>query len=428
MITATRLGRTAALAAAAVLVVAGCSADTSDDETSSTPAAAGSVDLRMTVWTSNEDHLALFDSIAEAYRSEHPEIGSITFESLPFADYNTTLTTQIAGGNAPDLAWMGDLSEDLITADALVPLTETLEGTDGWEYDDLLESVTAEFSADGELYAYPFSNSPFALYVNTDLLAQAGQTLPADGLTWDDVSAAGAAVHTATGKGGFVIRDFDYSSWNVLGTVWPAWGAAAWSEDGTECTFDSPEMAEAFQFLHDAAFVDGSMPGPGTTADFFAGDAAFTVAQVSRASLLDGSFGYDVIPLPAGPAGEYSVIGQAGVGVLSSSAHVDEATEFLAYLTNPENAALLAQYFPPPRESLLTGEALAANNPMLTAEQLQTVVVDRIPDAVTLPNHANPAEIAQTGKTALDALWTADADVEAVLGSVCDAIQPLLAP
>nr|WP_197683615.1 hypothetical protein [Jiangella alkaliphila] len=74
MITATRLGRTAALAAAAVLVVAGCSADASDDETSSTPAAAGSVDLRMTVWTSNEDHLALFDSIAEAYRSEHPEI------------------------------------------------------------------------------------------------------------------------------------------------------------------------------------------------------------------------------------------------------------------------------------------------------------------------------------------------------------------
>ena len=415
------------LAAAIGLTAAGCSADsTGSDDTSSTPAAAGSVDLRMTVWTSNEDQLALFDSIAESYRAEHPEIGSITFESLPFADYNTTLTTQIAGGNAPDLAWMGDLSEDLISSDALVPLTEKLQDTDGWNYDDLLDSVTAEFSDGDELYAYPFSNSPFALYVNTDLLAQAGQTLPADRLTWEDVSTIGAAVNAATGKGGFVLRDFDYASWNVLGTVWPGWGAAAWSEDGTECTFDSPEMAEAFQFLHDAAFVDGSMPGPGTTADFFAGDSAFTVAQVSRASLLDGSFAYDVVPLPEGPAGEYSVIGQAGVGVLSSSDHVEEATDFLAYLTNPENAALLAQYFPPPRESLLTGEALAANNPKLTAEQLQTVVVDRIPDAVTLPNHANPAEIAQKGKTALDAMWTADADVEAVLGSVCDAIQPLL--
>ncbi|WP_350348524.1 sugar ABC transporter substrate-binding protein [Agromyces sp. G08B096] len=424
MITATKLGGALALATAVGLAVTGCQSGPS--EAPPTTAAPGSVDLRMTVWTSNEDQLALFDSIAESYRADHPEIGTITFESLPFADYNTTLTTQIAGGNAPDLAWMGDLSKDLIASDALVPLTETLEATEGWEYDDLLESVTAEFSVDGELYAYPFSNSPFALYLNTDLLAQAGQTLD-DDPTWEEVSAVGAAVNQATGKGGFVIRDFNYSSWNTLGTVWPGWGAAAWNADGTKCTMDSPEMVDAFQFVHDAIYVDGSMPGPGTTADFFAGDSAFTVAQVSRASLLDGSFAYDVIPLPAGPEGDYSVIGQAGVGVLSSSPHVQEATDFLAYLTNPENAALLAQYFPPPRESLLTGEKLAENNPKLTAEQLQTVVVDQIPDAITLPNHTNPAEIAQTGKTALDAMWTPDADVEAVLGSMCDAIQPLLA-
>ena len=99
----------------------------------------------MTVWTSNEDQLALFDSIAEEYQADHPEIKSITFESLPFADYNTTLTTQIAGGNSPDLAWMGDLSKDLIASDALVPLTDTLSATEGWDYDDLLGSVIAEF-------------------------------------------------------------------------------------------------------------------------------------------------------------------------------------------------------------------------------------------------------------------------------------------
>ncbi|NLP85322.1 sugar ABC transporter substrate-binding protein [Microbacterium sp. CFH 90308] len=424
MNTARKLFGVVALTASVGLAAAGCAA--SPPAPAETTAAPGSVDLRMTVWTSNEDHLALFDSIAESYAADHPEIGSITFESLPFGDYNTTLTTQIAGGNSPDLAWMGDLSADLIAAGALVPLTDALQATEGWDYDDLLGSVTAEYSVDDELYAYPFSNSPFALYVNTDLLAQAGQTLPADP-TWDDISAIGSAVNAATGKGGFVIRDFDFSSWNTLATVWTGWGASAWSPDGETCTFDSPEMTDAFQFLHDAVFVDKSMPGPGTTADFFAGDSAFTIAQVSRASLLDGSFAYDVVPLPAGPEGEYSVMGQAGVGVLSSSAHTHEATDFLAYLTNPENAALLAQFFPPPRESLLTGEKLAENNAKLTAEQLQSVVVDQIAEAVTLPNHANPAEIAQKAKTALDAMWVPDADVAAVLGTVCDAIQPVLA-
>ncbi|WP_327406305.1 extracellular solute-binding protein [Streptomyces sp. NBC_01288] len=167
--------------------------------------------------------------------------------------------------------------------------------------------------------------------------------------------------------------------------------------------------------------------GPGTTADFFAGDAAFTVAQVSRASLLTDKFKYALYPLPAGPAGKYSVIGQAGVGVLTASKHKTQATDFLAYMTNPANSAKLAQFFPPPRKSLLTGAKLAADNKVLTAAQLQQAVVDQLPNAVTLPNHTSPAEIAQKGKTALDAMWKADADIPAVLKSVCSAIEPILA-
>ncbi|MFJ6661226.1 ABC transporter substrate-binding protein [Streptomyces sp. NPDC091377] len=384
------------------------------------------VDLRMTVWTSDKGQLALFDSIAAAYREDHPDVSKITFESLPFEDYNTTLTTQIAGGNAPDLAWMGDLSQDLIASDALVGLTDTFKASPGWKYDDLLDSATSEYSRDGTLYAYPFSNSPYALYVNTDLLAAAGQKTDPATLTWDQVAAAGAAVRAKTGKAGFVIRDFDYKAWNTLATVWTGWGAAAWSADGKTCTFDSPEMQQAFTFLHDAAFKTQAMPGPGTTADFFAGDSAFTVAQVSRASLLTGEFEFGLHPLPAGPKGTYSVLGQAGMGVLSSSKHKEQAQDFLAYLTDPQNAAKLAQYFPPPRQSLLTGDKLAANNKVLSAAQLQDAVVDQLPDAVALPNHTSPAEIAQKGKTALDAMWRPDADIPAVLRSVCTAIDPIL--
>ena len=109
------------------------------------------------------------------------------------------------------------------------------KATEGWGYEDLLPSVTGEFSRDGKLYAYPFSNSPFALYVNTDLLRRRPTPASIDpaNLTWDQVSEIGSAVHAATGKGGFVVNDFNYSSWNTLATVWTAFGAAAWNEDGT---------------------------------------------------------------------------------------------------------------------------------------------------------------------------------------------------
>src|SRR5688500_17300108 len=105
MNTAKKLGSIAVLATTVAMVVTGCGASPAPAPEPTT-AAPNSIDLRMTVWTSNEAQLALFNSIADAYKADHEEIKSITFDSLPFADYNTTLTTQIAGGNSPDLAWM----------------------------------------------------------------------------------------------------------------------------------------------------------------------------------------------------------------------------------------------------------------------------------------------------------------------------------
>lgn len=423
-----RIPTSARLAAAALtgaLVLTGCGGQDADD---------GPASLRMTVWTANEAHLKLFNDIAAEYMAGHPDVKEITFDPLPFESYTTTLTTQIAGGNGPDLAWMLESSApDFVGSGALVPLDETLKGTDGYQYDDLAPAATALWRHDDALYAYPFSTSPFGVFVNTDLLEDAGQKAPkdliADGQwTWEQVFAAASAVNAETGKAGLVVRDFDYKGWDNLASVWTGWGARAWSEDGKTCGFTSPEMVAAMTALHKGIFTDKALPGPGTTADFFAGESAMTVTQISRAALLaDATFGWDLVPLPSGPAGEYAVVGQAGVGVLKRSAHADAAADFLAYFTNPANSAKLAQYFPPPRTSLLTADTLAASNPLLSPEQLQAVVIDGISTGVVKPVHTGQAELSQAVRAALDPLWTPEADVAAVLSGVCSAIDPLLA-
>lgn len=416
--------------AVTTFVLAACSGGTG-----ATPSeTATDIDLRMTVWTSAEPHLELFDSIADEYMADHPEIKSITFDPLDFASYSTTLTTQIAGGNAPDMAWvLENAAPDFVSSGALVPLEQTLAGTDGYELDDVSDAATKLWrDADGQLVAYPFSTSPFVVFVNNDLLTEAGQKtgaeMLADDWTWDAVSAAGAAVNSSTGKAGFVIRDFEYQTWDLLSTVWNGWGATPWSDDGATCTMNSDEMDAAFEFLHDAAFTSKSMPGPGTTADFFAGEAAFTVSQISRASLLadSGIESWDLLPLPAGPAGEYAMVGQAGLAALAQGEHPQAAADFIAYFTNPENSKKLAQFFPPARESQINAETLAAANPVLSEQQLADVVVPAMKTGVVRPSHTNSAEIQQTVRSALDAVWEADADVPAVLDGVCTAMQPLL--
>lgn len=422
----------AAVAASAVLALTACGPGT-DAPAGEPEAPSEPVDLRMTVWTADETQLELFQSIADDYVDQNPElVSSVTFETIPFEDYTTSLTTQLAGGNAPDLAWIFESNApEFVSSGALVDLRPLLEGTADYALDDLVPSSLALWEDGDGLYAYPFSNSPFAMFVNTDQISAAGQPDPAELVesgewTFDAARDTAAATAEESGKQGLVVRDFDYQAWENLATVWSGWDATPWSSDGTQCTFAEPEMVEAMTWIHDAAFEDEAMPGPGTTADFFAGDAAMTITQISRASALDGSFDWDVVPLPAGPAGKQNVIGQAGIGVFAAGEHPDVAADFLAYFTDPENAEQLAAYFPPPRASLLNAETLAAANPSLSAEQLQAVVVDGVEGAVTKPAHQNFAKLSQTVRAELDALWTEGADVEAVLTDTCSAIAPLL--
>ncbi|MFC7714178.1 extracellular solute-binding protein [Nonomuraea recticatena] len=327
----------------------------------------------------------------------------------------------------PDLAWILENSApDFVGSGALVPLKSKIENAG-----ELVPAATRLWERDGELYAYPFSTSPFGVFVNTDLVKAAGQKMPRELMKagqwdWQHANEINKAV-AAKGKNGLTILNFDYKAWDNLATVWQGWGAKAWSDDGGTCQFNAPEMVEAMTFLHKAIFTDKSMPGPGTAVDFFSGDTAMAVAQISRAAMLeDATFKWDLVPLPAGPKGEYAVIGQAGIGVLKKSPRAEQATDFLTYFTNAANSAKLAAYFPPARGSLLTADTMAKTSPMLNGDQLQEVVVDGIQKGVVKPSHTGQAELAQTARAALDPLWKPDADVKAVLDGVCAKIQPLL--
>ena len=180
-------------------------------------------------------------------------------------------------------------------------------------------------------------------------------------------------------------------------------------------------------FIHKAIFTDKAMPGPGTTADFFAGEAAMTITQISRASLLkDGGFGWDLVPLPAGPKGKYSVIGQAGIGVLKKGAHAAAAADFLAFFTNPANSVSspVTSRRPAPRCSPPT----PSPRPTRCSSPSSSRGRDRWHHqrAWSSPPH-------RTGRDQSDRpgragpLWKADADIQTVLNGVCTAIAPLLA-
>lgn len=397
--------------------------------------ASGPVDLRMSLWSSNEGHLTLLQQIGDAYVAAHPEeVSSISFEPVTNPDYIAGLTTQIAGGSVPDLAWIPEASAlEFVDSGILHDVSSTLENTDGYELDDILSSAIDGWKdADGGIYAYPFSNSPFGLYVNETLLAEAGQAdiqsiVGTDDYSWQTVADLGAAVNAATGAEGLTVPQFTPTNWSALTMLATSWGGRPWSEDGRTCEFTSPEMGEFLTWYQEQ--VDrGAMPqvaGSVASAAFAGGEVAFAVAQLSTSGGLDDSFEWSFLPLPSGPAGYAPIIGQAGVSVLERSAHQEEASDFLAYLTNPENAALLAQFFPPPRESLLTVETLSQAAPKLSPEEIQTVILDVVPTAEVKPANRVLSQFTDRVRAGLDPIWTGG-DVTEAVTATCDSIAPIL--
>jgi multiple sugar transport system substrate-binding protein len=388
--------------------------------------------LRFTVWTGNEAHLTMLNQIAESFKQTHPDV-TVQFETIPAADYTQKLTFQLAGGNPPDLGWiMEDAAPAFEAAGVLMDLGPTLREAEGYDFADFSEAAMGLW-ADGEtVYGVPFSTSPFMVFFNKTMFDEAGLEDPlqlaAKG-EWNmgKFQEVSKTLKEKTGKWGFEFKDGQGYSSRIMHALMPpirAYGGDAWP--GGECGFDDPESVAAVQLLHDMVFKDKSIVPPGEQGDYFSGSSAMTINQISRASKMpEAGFDWGIAPLPTGPAGDAPVIGQAAIVVFERGEKKELAAEFVAHMTNKENVAKMAQFFPPARKSVLGGDAFTQANSLIPAGQMAHVS-NAIANGKVLPSHEKSPQILAAMAPKVDALWKPDADVKQALSGVCAAIEPLL--
>ncbi|TYR32736.1 sugar ABC transporter substrate-binding protein [Mesorhizobium microcysteis] len=393
---------------------------------------AWTAELRFTVWTGNEAHLAMLNGIAESFKEKHPDV-TVRYETIPAGDYTQKLTFQLAGGNPPDAGWMmEDAASTFANAGVLEDLAPALNAAEGYDLADFSEPAMGLWTADDKVWGVPFSTSPFVIFYNKDMFDSAGLEDPlalAEKGKWDmdKFQEVAKALTEANGKWGFEFKDGQGYDTRIMHALMPpirAYGGDVWSNG--ECGFDKPEAVAAVQQLHDMVFTDKSIVPPGENGDYFSGNAAMTINQISRASLMpDAGFNWGIAPLPTGPGGEAPVIGQAAIVVFAAGRQKELAAEFVAHMTNEANVAEMAQFFPPARNSVLSSEAFTASNKLIPAEQME-IVGDAIAKGSVLPSHERSPQLLAAMKPRVDALWRADANVEEALKAVCAAIQPQL--
>jgi multiple sugar transport system substrate-binding protein len=392
--------------------------------------------LRFTIWSGNQAHLDMLNGFGASFQALHPDV-DVVLDVIPFADYVQKVTLQLAGGNPPDIGWLAEASAPtFVQAGVLADLGPTLRADADYDFADLSPSAMGLWVDGDAVYGVPFSTSPFFIYYNADMFAAAGidtpDVLAARGeWTWDAFRAAAKATTEATPAGtyGFEQSDGEGYGARIWVTIVPmlrAYGADAWDDAGA-CLLTSPEAVEAMTMYHEMIFADGSVVPPGERADFFSGRSAMTMTQLSRAaSLANAPFEWGIAPLPAGPAGDIAIVGQAALVVFANASNPELATEFAKHVTDQRNVATMAQFFPPARLSVLNSDAFLTSNAIVSPEGM-AIVADGIARGSVIPSHPAFPQIDATARPIFDQMWRQGADVAGVLDQICGAITPLLA-
>jgi len=325
---------------------------------------------------------------------------------------------------------METAAPSFVDAGVLADLTPTLNAYTDYDFADLSQPALKLWQSGDALYGVPFSNSPIFVVYNKDLFEKAGVATPDEMIangewTWENLAKAAKDVtdNGPAGSYGFVGFDaamFTTQPWSTLVPAIWAYGGNTWSADGSACELNQPAAVQAVTLFHDMTFKDKSITPPGDKTVFAGGTVGMTLAQLSRLTQLkDAGFEFGIAPLPSGPAGNQAVIGQAAIVVFDKSPNKEIAEDFVAYMTIKENFAKMAKFFPPTRISVLDSGILATNNPDLDPAQVEAAVTNSIKNGTVLPSHVDFAKIDLAMRAQFDLLWTADADIQAILDAAC---------
>ncbi|MFR9800870.1 ABC transporter substrate-binding protein [Pseudonocardia sp. RS010] len=302
---AARIG-TAVLAASALL--AGCgvggSADTASGTVERVPELAPDQQVSITFESYNFGQAGpwtdTFTGLLDAFHAEHPNI-AVTAQKPqgtspnPAADTISSVQTQAATGNAPDVVQIGfsDMGFviDQLGAKSLDDLVgpETVDRNFGGA-NPYAPAAASLGDLDGTTYGVPFVLSTPVLFYNASLFTAAGLDPANPPATWAEVADAATRIKAATGKEGAYADcvTTQAKDW-CLQSIIRSNGGRVLSEDRTTLQYAEPQAVQAVSVLADMV-KSGASPkfSQQQAVEAFArGD----LGMILESSALQGTFG-----------------------------------------------------------------------------------------------------------------------------------------
>lgn len=339
-----------ALAAAAALTLAGCSAGGDGDE--------------LTVWHyyTLDNQLKMIDEYAKTFAESHPDV-TVDYVYVPMDQMNSKLIAAAGAKTGPDIVIADGFNiGTLAGAGTLAPLDEQWNGYA--DKDQFAEGALK--SVDGTVYGVQGHVNSLALWYNQDILDEVGIAPPT---SMSELEAALAAV-TAAGHEGITLSGDP--------TIQGAFQSYSWLTDAG-FSYDNPQAAPVeAAFARARGWIEKGYLSPQAStwdqnvpfSEFLAGNVAFAQNgnwQLTSARA-DASFRFGVVPLPLSDTGRIYLGGEAeSIGAFAE--RPDLAWDYLqkTYLSaQGQVTALDAVGSLPTRGDASKAEAISAD-PVLSA-------------------------------------------------------------
>lgn len=335
----------AALAAATLVALAGCSNN----------AGGGDADKTLSMFASTDSKPA-YEPLIAAFEEANPGVKvNVTWGTGN--EFETTQTTQLASGSGPDLLdVLPGSGGNLISVGSLAGKGYLADlSNESWTA-DIPESLRSQTDIDGKTFSYPVTLQPLGAFYNTQGLEEAGLTVPT---TWTELLDYCAGAQDA-GKVPFslglqdqwVTQLIPYSlAATLVYSEDPDWNKQLVAGDATFPDSNWADVLNKYLELNDAGCFSADPNGISfdNTLPPVADGEALGIVQVG------GIFGnlqgqnediaYELQALPANDDAESTYIAASpghGVGVNAASKNLDLAIKFVNFMAEPEQINAVA--------------------------------------------------------------------------------------
>ncbi|MDI9259487.1 ABC transporter substrate-binding protein [Alicyclobacillus sendaiensis] len=247
--------------AVAALVLAGCGTAAAQGGASNTAhanQAAGSADSKPVVtltfgfWGDAKEEAVTLAAV-KAFEKLYPNIHIQTEFGGPFNQYFTKLSTEVAGGNAPDIMQM---DYEYIDAYAKEGQLLNLKGAKGINLSTISPSVLKSGYIGGGLYGIPNALNNYAVIYDQAAFAKAGYH--GQRVSWQQWASILEKVHKLTGKW----AENDDESWQTFGYWARQHGQHLYNAAGTKLGFSENTLVSYLNYWANLR-KEGVVP-PGT--------------------------------------------------------------------------------------------------------------------------------------------------------------------